>query len=73
MERRIAKQVRTYHADMKDSMKAWFMENDPSVIDNTQWIFEVKDYIRFRLTGEAYAEITDYSGSSMMNIVDVAI
>lgn len=48
----------------------WFMENDPQVIENTQWIFEVKDYIRFRLTGEAYAEITDYSGSNLMNIME---
>ena len=54
------------------SLVKWFMENAPSVLDNTRWIFEVKDYIRFRLTGEAFAEITDYSGSSMMNIVDVS-
>jgi len=35
---------------------------------NTQWIFECKDYIRFRLTGEAFAEITDYSGSNLLNL-----
>ena len=53
------------------SLIKWFMENDPEVLENTKWIFEVKDYIRFRLTGEAFAEITDYSGSNLMNIVDV--
>lgn len=53
------------------SLIKWFMENDPDVLERTQWIFEVKDYIRFRLTGEAFAEITDYSGSSMMNIIDI--
>ncbi len=53
------------------SLLAWFKDNKPEVLDNTQWIFEVKDYIRFRLTGEAFAEITDYSGSSMMNLRDV--
>ena len=31
-------------------------------------MFECKDYIRFRLTGEAKAEITDYSGSGLMNL-----
>src|SRR5262249_17627454 len=36
---------------------------------NTRWIFEAKDYIRFMLTGEAYAEVTDYSGTSLMNLV----
>ena len=30
-----------------------------------------KDYIRYRLTGEPYAEITDVSGSSLMNVRDV--
>lgn len=49
---------------------AWFLQNKPEVIENTKWIFEVKDYIRFRLTGQAFAEITDYSGSSLMNIVE---
>ena len=29
-----------------------------------------EDYIRFRLTGEARAEATDYSGSGMMNLRD---
>lgn len=52
------------------SLIAWFMQNEPDVIKNTRWIFEVKDYIRFCLTGEAFAEITDYSGSNLMNIVD---
>ena len=40
------------------SLLAWFKDNKPEVLDNTQWIFEVKDYIRFRLTGEAF-ERTD--------------
>jgi L-xylulokinase len=30
-----------------------------------------KDYLRYRLTGEAFAEITDMSGSSLMNVRDV--
>jgi L-xylulokinase len=46
----------------------WIKENEPGVLEATQWIFEVKDYIRFRLTGEAFAETTDYSGSSLMNL-----
>jgi L-xylulokinase len=46
----------------------WIKDNEPGVLEATRWIFEVKDYIRFRLTGEAFAEITDYSGSSLMNL-----
>ena len=49
----------------------WFRDNKPEVISSIKWIFEVKDYIRFRLTDQAFAEITDYSGSNLMNIKDV--
>ncbi len=47
---------------------SWLRDNDKEIIENTKWIFEVKDYIRFRLTGEAFAEVTDYSGTNMMNL-----
>ena len=50
------------------SLLRWLKEHESAALERTKWIFEVKDYIRFRLTGEAYAEITDYSGSSLMNI-----
>lgn len=50
------------------SLLRWIKENKPEVISGIKWIFEVKDYIRFRLTGEAFAEITDYSGSNLLNL-----
>lgn len=46
----------------------WFKENRPEAYGNIRWVFEAKDYIRFRLTGEAFAEYTDYSGTSLMNL-----
>lgn len=46
----------------------WVKENDPRVYENIKWVFSVKDYIRFRLTGEAWCEITDISGSGLMDI-----
>lgn len=49
----------------------WFLTHHPEVIDNTQYVFSCKDYIRYMLTGEAYGEITDMSGSSLMNVRDV--
>ena len=52
------------------SLLRWLKDNRPGVLEKVRWIFEVKDYIRFRLTGEAYAEVTDYSGSNLMNIRD---
>lgn len=50
------------------SLISWLKDNEPDVMENTRWIFGVKDYIRFRLTGEANGEITDLSGSNLVNI-----
>ena len=50
------------------ALLAWLRDNEPEVMDNIQWVFECKDYVRFRLTGEARAEITDYSGANLMNL-----
>ncbi len=50
------------------ALLAWLKDNEPEVLDNVQWIFECKDYVRFRLTGEAKGEITDYSGANLVNL-----
>lgn len=50
------------------ALLAWLKDNEPESYRNIQWVFECKDYIRFRLTGQAGAEITDYSGTGMMNL-----
>ncbi|HIS69977.1 MAG TPA: carbohydrate kinase [Candidatus Gallacutalibacter stercoravium] len=46
----------------------WLKRQQPQAYENIAWVFEAKDYIRFRLTGEAFAEVTDYSGTSLMNL-----
>ena len=46
----------------------WLRDNEPNSIERTQYIFECKDYVRFRLTGQAFAERTDYSGTGMVNL-----
>ena len=50
------------------ALLAWLQDNEPEVMDNIQWVFECKDYVRFRLTGEARGEITDYSGANLVNL-----
>lgn len=42
--------------------------HEPETLENTRWIFACKDYIRYRLTGEAFAERTDYSGCNLLNL-----
>ena len=50
----------------------WLMENEPDVIERTQYVFGVKDYIRYRMTGVARGEITDLSGSNLVNLKTAA-
>lgn len=50
------------------SLLAWLKDHESECISKIQWVFECKDYIRFRLTGEARAERTDYSGANLMNL-----
>ena len=46
----------------------WLKENKSEVLDNTKWIFSIVDYVRYKLTGSAGAEITTLSGSGACNI-----
>jgi len=49
----------------------WFKLDKPEVYSNIKHIFPVKDYVRFKLTNEAYTEVTDFSGTALLNIHDV--
>ncbi len=50
------------------AMLAWYRENQPEVLKKTRWAMQCKDYIRFRLTGEVYGEITDMSTINVMDL-----
>lgn len=56
------------HHSQPVALLSWFQDNDPEVIEKTRWIFGVKDYIRYKLTGEANGELTDFSGSNLINL-----
>jgi L-xylulokinase len=53
------------------SLLAWMKDHSRETYDDIQWVFSVKDYIRFRLTGEAYSEASDISGSGLMDVKNV--
>ena len=46
----------------------WMKLHCPEAYANIQYVFSVKDYIRFRLTGEAWSEATDISGSALLDV-----
>lgn len=50
------------------ALLAWLRDHEPESYHNIQWVFGCKDYVRFRLTGEAKAELTDYSGGNLLNL-----
>lgn len=50
------------------SLLNWLRDMEPDNYKNIWWIFSCKDYIRFRLTGSANAEITDCSGTNLINL-----
>lgn len=70
-EKILPKTMQSVWAGQPTTLLRWFLDHKPDVIENTKWIFMCKDYIRFRLTGDAYGEIADMSGSSIMNVRDV--
>ena len=70
-EKILPKTMQSVWAGQPTTLLRWFLDYKPEVIENTKWIFMCKDYIRFRLTGEAFGEIADMSGSSIMNVRDV--
>jgi L-xylulokinase len=70
-ERVLSRTCQSIWAAQPVALLAWFADRMPDVIERTRWVFMCKDFIRFRLTGEANAEVTDYSGTSLMNVREV--
>lgn len=50
------------------ALLAWLRDHEPAAIEKIKWVFACKDYVRFRLTGVAKAEVTDYSGNGLMDL-----
>lgn len=50
------------------ALLAWMRDNRPEILTRSRYVFGCKDYVRFRLTGEAGFERSDASGCSLMNL-----
>lgn len=51
-----------------NALLAWLRDNEPETMKKSRWVLMAKDYIRFKLTGQINAELTDFSGTSLMNL-----
>ena len=69
-DRVFAKTFQSILACQPVALLCWLKDHRPELMSRVKWIFAVKDFIRFKLTGEAFAELTDYSGSSLLNVRD---
>lgn len=70
-ERLLPKIAQQLWAAQPPALLAWMRDHEAGVLRSARWMFMVKDYVRFRLTGEAFAEVTDMSGTSLFNVRDV--
>jgi L-xylulokinase len=52
-----------------NAILSWLRDNEPETLKKTKSILMCKDWVRFKLTGQVHAEITDWSGCSVMNVV----
>jgi xylulokinase len=50
----------------------WLRENEPSKFDKTKHVLLPKDYIRYRMTGEYATEVSDASGTLLLDVVNRA-
>jgi len=64
------KTLQTFFPAQMAPLLAWLKENEPQVLAKARWILPLKDYVRFRLTGEAWGEITNMSASGFLNVRD---
>lgn len=50
------------------SLLAWMKDHTPEIYGRIGTVFSVKDYVRYRLTGERFGEYTDFSGGNLVNM-----
>ncbi|MCU0979386.1 MAG: carbohydrate kinase [Pirellulaceae bacterium] len=51
-----------------NALLAWLRDHEPQAYARARWVLMCKDFVRLRLTGEAAAELTDMSGTSLMDV-----
>lgn len=51
-----------------NALLAWLKEHETETLRKARWMFMVKDFVRFRLTGQPAMEITDLSGTSLIDV-----
>ncbi|MFK9875172.1 FGGY-family carbohydrate kinase, partial [Klebsiella pneumoniae] len=66
----LPKTMQSIWAGQPVALLAWLKDFEPETLQKARYIFMVKDLIRFYLTGEAFLELTDISGTNLINVRD---
>ena len=56
-------------AGQPNALLAWLQDHEPQVFARTRWVLMCKDFVRLKLTGQIGAELTDMSGTSLLDVV----
>ncbi len=51
-----------------NALLAWLQDHEPEMLQRAAWALMCKDFIRAKLTGEFYFELTDASGTSLIDV-----
>ena len=51
-----------------NALLRWLIDNESETMSKVKWLFMVKDFVRYRLTGEAFMELSDMSGTSLIDV-----
>ena len=51
-----------------NALLRWLADHEPKSLEKARWILMCKDFVRAQLTGEVFMELTDMSGTSLMNV-----
>ena len=68
LDRILPKTMQSLWPAQPNALLRWLIDHEPETLARTRWLFMVKDYVRYRLTGEAYMELTDMSGTSLIDV-----
>ncbi|MDR1963174.1 MAG: carbohydrate kinase [Planctomycetaceae bacterium] len=66
-EKIMHKTMQNIWAAQPNALLRWLIDHEPETMKQVRYLFMVKDFIRFRLTGEAFMELSDMSGTSLIN------
>ena len=68
LDRILPKTMQSLWPAQPNALLRWLIDHEPGTMARTRWLFMVKDYVRYKLTGEAHMELTDMSGTSLIDV-----